>query len=167
MTALQLATFYLDEVLWAVNVLQIREVIRNPQFSPLPQAPPSVCGLMNLRGQIVSVIDLGTSLGHTQALDDSVSTGPANTCVILKTDAELPQAHLESQRLEQAGPDPVGLLVQAMGEVVEIDEEEIDAAPPNATEEESRFIKGVAKLEGDLLLLLSLGCVLESAQASQ
>lgn len=152
--SVQFASFYLGDDLYGINILQIREVIQNPEYSPVPQAPAIVEGLMNLRGQIVTVIDTSRSLGFPEAEDRS-------TCIILKTDEELGAKRLAGSWVVSVGQDTVGLLVERMGEVVDLSEEEIDASPANASEQASSYILGIAKLEGELMTLLDLSHVLE------
>ena len=156
MTVRQFATFCVNDALYGTDILQIREVIERPDYSPVPQAPPIVEGLMNLRGQIITVIDLARSLGVSAAGREK-----PRTCVILKTDGELEGQRTQDTALERIGPENVGLLVDGMGEVVEIDDGEIDASPANTSPADLEFIKGVAKLDKELLTILSLRRVLE------
>lgn len=149
------ASFFIGHDLFGTNILQIREVIENPPYSPVPHSPDIVLGLMNLRGQIVTLIDTATSLG--------VETDPANpprTCIILKTDEELSRVE-RSSFIEAVGGDAVGLLVDRMGEVVEVPNQNIDRSPANASAGQSAFILGVAKLDQQLMTLLCLQRVLE------
>lgn len=63
--------FNLGDMSYAVNLLKVREVIPVPEMTPIPKSPPHVCGLMNLRGQIIPVIDLRKKMGITPSKDKS------------------------------------------------------------------------------------------------
>lgn len=154
MSSTQFATFYLNDVSFGLDILQIREVIRRVSCTPVPQAPQEVHGLMNLRGQIVTVVDLAQRIG----LD--ANGGSRGTCVILKTDGELAAQGRHNAELQSVGDDAIGLLVDRMGEVVPVEAEEIDPAPANTSEVDTPFLRGVVKLDGELLTLLDLGAVM-------
>ena len=148
------ATFYVHGDLWAVNVLQVREILQRFEIAVVPQGPPAVRGLMNLRGQIVTALDLATCLGLPRPDD-------AGTCIVLKTDTELSRVKWANRELELTGPDPVGLVVDRMGDVMEIDTARIDATPSNIDPELRVFVRGVVQLDDELLLLLKLMPVLK------
>ena len=154
MSTTQFATFYLNDMPFGVDVLQIREVIRGVSCTPVPQTAQEIHGLMNLRGQIVTVVDLARRLSL-----DGADT-PRGTCVILKTDGELATQARSSEELEDVGDDAIGLLVDRMGEVVSVSYEDIDPAPANTGEVDAPFLRGVVKLDGELLTLLRLRPVL-------
>jgi purine-binding chemotaxis protein CheW len=156
MSARLFASFYVNDALCGTDILQIREVLERPEYSRVPQAPAIVEGLMNLRGQIVTVIDVARSLGVA-----STSPERARTCIILKTDGEMEGLRREGPPLERVGAETVGLLVDSMGEVLEIDDESIDVSPANTSQTDLEFIKGVAKLDKELMTILSLERVLE------
>ncbi len=155
MSTLQFATFFINETLCGMNILQIREVISQPGYSPVPQAPSIVIGLMNLRGQILTVIDTRRSLGIAGGYDPE-----SETCIVLKTDAELESHRLSGEWIERLGNDAVGLIVDRMSEVVEIDERDIDASPANLLRHNAEFIRGVVKLDQGLVTILRLERVL-------
>ncbi len=138
--------------MFGTNILQIREVIANPVYSPVPQAPANIDGLMNLRGQVVSVINVAEAIGLK-----NYQKHAEGFCLILKTDAEI-DTHFKGEQLwiEKTGPDVVGLLVEEMGEVRELNTGDIDTAPANSDWRESAMIKGVAGLEQEIMMILSL-----------
>lgn len=155
MSTSQYATFYVNDALCGTNILQIREVIKDPVYSPVPQAPFMVEGLMNLRGQIVTVINMAKSLGLAIQ-----TTSLYTTCIILKTDEELAKQDFGKSPSERIGPDGVGLLVSDMGEVIDIDEDDIDAPPANTPSPDKEYILGVAKLKDELMTIVSLKKIL-------
>lgn len=154
MAKIQFATFFLAGELYGVNILQVREVIQDFRISQVPQTAPAILGLMNLRGQIVTAIHLGRALGLEVK-------EPQSTCVILKTHDELGPIHGKKPWIFHVGDDSVGLVVDEMGEVVEVDEDDMDASPANSSEIESSTIGGVAKLKKELLTVLHLERILD------
>lgn len=155
----KLATFYLDDALYGTDILQVGEVLQGYVSSPVPGAHANVSGLMNLRGQIVTVVDLGRVLGHELQGGDE-----RKICIILKTDSQLCVEALSTGALERVGQDTVGLAVDSMGEVVDVEEKEIDPSPANTDHLDARFMRGIVKLENSLLTILSLERVLDFAE---
>ena len=154
MSVRQLVTFSVDDTLYGVDILAVREVLRDIRCSPVPGAHDAIVGLMNLRGQVVTVLDLGRRL----------SAGPQRrqcrkACVILKTDEELARLGPKKHPAEVVGSDPVGIAVDEMGEVLSIESSELREPPATMSEETRRLVKNVANLESALLTELSLGRV--------
>jgi len=148
----QVATFRLDRQLFGVNIHLVREINPIVEITPIPQTPNYVRGLINLRGQIVTVLDLGIRMGrpvHEITMDSHI--------LILKTDPELANSRrmfpLEDLRTSD---DVIGLLVDCLGDVVEFEEAQIESTPANVVEMEGRFFSGVVRLDRDLLVLLDL-----------
>lgn len=152
----QFATFRLDKQLFGIEVLLVREINQQMDITPVQQALDYVRGLINLRGQIITIFDLGVRLGLTprEITADSHS-------VILKTEEELgPVRHREGREDLRSCGDAVGLLVDKVGDVVEEEETEIEPRPANVGGVDGRFLSGVLKLEKDLLVLLDVKQVL-------
>jgi purine-binding chemotaxis protein CheW len=135
---IQFVTFILMDEVYGINVMQVQEVLRITEIAPVPGAPPYVLGIINLRGNVVTVIDTRTRFGlPTKETDD------ASRIIVIESDKQV-----------------VGILVDAVAEVVELRESEIDAAPNVGTEESSRYIQGVATMEDSLLILVDLNKLL-------
>lgn len=128
----QLCTFYLQQLLFGVEVKNVQEVIRYQQMTGIPLAPAVIAGLINLRGQIVTAIDLRHQLNLPPRGSDQ---RPMNV-VIRREDG------------------PISLLVDEIGDVMEVDEELFEAAPDTLQSHGREFIRGVYKLKDQLLLLL-------------
>ncbi|MGP0019988.1 MAG: chemotaxis protein CheW [Candidatus Sulfotelmatobacter sp.] len=129
MASQHFCTFLLDGCLFGVLVPQVQEVIRFHDMTPVPLAPAAVEGLINLRGEIVLAIDLRRRLGLPRRTE---GTPPIN--VVMCT-----------------GEGAVSLLVDEIGEVIEVSESSFEA-PPNTLQGAVRsLILGVYKLEGSLL----------------
>ncbi|RDH87213.1 MAG: chemotaxis protein CheW [endosymbiont of Escarpia spicata] len=137
-SVLQLVTFRLKDESYGINVMKVQEVLRVTEIAPVPGAPPFVLGIINLRGNVVTVIDTRSRFGLPSAeLDDS------SRIVIIESEKQV-----------------VGILVDAVAEVVELNQDEVDAAPNVGNDESSRYIQGVATRENGLLILVDLNKLL-------
>ncbi|KAB2825350.1 chemotaxis protein CheW [Aliivibrio sp. S4TY2] len=135
---LQWVTFQLEEETYGINVMQVREVLRHTEIAPVPGAPDYVLGIINLRGNVVTVIDTRSRFGLMQGeITD-------NTRIIV----------IESER------QVIGILVDSVAEVVYLRSSEIDTTPSVGTEESAKFIQGVSNRDGKLLILVDLNKLL-------
>uniref|UniRef100_UPI003F586F03 chemotaxis protein CheW n=1 Tax=Vibrio cholerae TaxID=666 RepID=UPI003F586F03 len=131
---LQWVTFQLEEETYGINVMQVREVLRYTEIAPVPGAPDYVLGIINLRGNVVTVIDTRSRFGLMQGeITD-------NTRIIV----------IESER------QVIGILVDSVAEVVYLRSSEIDSTPSVGTDESSKFIQGVSNRDGKLLILVDM-----------
>lgn len=128
----QYCTFFVDGLYFGIDVLRVQEVIRTHPFTRVPLAAPAVKGLINLRGQLVTAIDLRTTLRLTPR--DELQE-PMN--VVVRTD-----------------DGAISLLVDDIGDVIVPDESSFENPPETLPAEARAFIKGVYKLPGQLLLVL-------------
>jgi len=152
----QFATFRLDGQLFGVNVVLVREINQQTDFTPVQHAPDYVRGLINLRGHIVTILDLGVRLGLALR---KVNADSHN--IILKTNEELSRIHLDEDADEiRITADTAGLLVDAVGDVVAVEEQEIEPPPASIGEVSGQFLTGVVKLDKDLLVLLDVAATL-------
>jgi purine-binding chemotaxis protein CheW len=142
---IQLVTFRLQDETYGIDVMQVQEVLRVSEIAPVPGAPPYVLGIVNLRGNVVTVIDTRTRFGlPTSECDD------ASRIVIIEAQQQV-----------------VGMLVDGVAEVVELRESEIDAAPNIGSAESSRCIQGVVSREDDLLIVVDLNRLLHDGERSE
>lgn len=128
----QFVTFNLDSLFLGVDVLKVQEVIRYQQMTRVPTAPSMVEGLINLRGQIITAIDLRRRLKL----------------------ADRPEGHLPMNVVVRTDDGALSLLVDEIGDVVEIDDDSFERVPETVTGLIRDLIGGVYKLEGRLLLIL-------------
>lgn len=135
---LQWVTYRLDEETYGINVMQVQEVLRYTEIAPVPGAPDYVLGIINLRGNVVTVIDTRSRFGLPPT-DITDST----RIVIIESDEQV-----------------VGILVDSVAEVVYLRSSEIDSAPNVGTEESAKFIQGVSNRSGELLILVDLNKLL-------
>lgn len=152
----QFATFRVDDQLFGVNVLLVREINQQTDFTPVQHAPDHVRGLINLRGHIVTIMDLGIRLGLGPR-----EVGPNSHNIILKTNEELARIHMDDDAgVMETAVDTAGLLVDAVGDVVAVDKQEIEPPPASIGEVSGRLLTGVVKLRNDLLVLLDVAATL-------
>lgn len=147
MASRSFATFVLNEQLYGIEILLIREINRQLEMTPVPHAPDYIRGLLNLRGQIVTILDLNKRLGLKNA---TLSERSHN--IILKTDQELQGINKELV----TAPDKVGLLVDDIQDVLIVSEEEIELPPANVGKVDGQFLSGVIKQADKLVTILSV-----------
>lgn len=135
---LQWVTFKLNNETYGINVMQVQEVLRYSEIAPVPGAPHYVLGIINLRGNVVTVINTRSRFG----LESSEITD--NTRVVI----------IESES------HVIGILVDSVAEVVYLRASEIDHAPNVGNDESAKFIQGVSNREGELLILVDLNKLL-------
>jgi purine-binding chemotaxis protein CheW len=132
----QFCTFYVGTLFFGVDVLQVQEVIRHQDMTRIPLAPGAVSGLINLRGQIVTAIDLRHRLGLPAKVVETPEDQPLN--VVIRT----PEG-------------AISLLVDEIGDVMHVADDVLETPPPTLSEPARRLIDGVYKLDGQLLLVLN------------
>ena len=148
----QFSSLYLDDSAFGIDILLIREINRNLELTPVDQAPEFVRGLMNLRGQIVTVLDLGVRLGlGPRTITDE------SRCVVLKTNEEL---SLNSELQTETCDDVVGLLVDRVGDMINVDSKDVEPPPANISGVDGKFLSGVIQLDQQLLVTLKTSEIL-------
>ncbi len=158
----QYVSFRIDGHLFGINILTVREIIRNVDFTPVERAPESVRGLLNLRGQIITVLDLGPALGLPLR-----QIGPESRCVIIKTEEEVAALIDEGLLTEEMYGEAVGLIVDGISDVVQVGEDDLEIPPANANGIDADHLQGVVKLESNLLLVLTLKTLIEEGMKEQ
>jgi purine-binding chemotaxis protein CheW len=127
-------TFSLADETYAIDVLQVQEVLKLTEIAPVPGVPDYILGIINLRGDVVTVIDARRRMG----LPDRQPDDAARIVII----------DIENQN--------VGILVDSVAEVVQIAPDEVDPAPSVGNDQSSRFILGVTSNDDGLTILISL-----------
>jgi len=151
----QFVTFRLNELYYGIDILYVREINNAFDVTPVQHAPNYIRGLINLRGQVITIMDAGLRLG----IDDR-DTSECSHNIILKTDHELAPIRAAESRPElKSSVDPAGLLIDEFGDVVEVSDEEIEPAPANIDEGEADYLSGVFKSEGKLFSILNISKV--------
>ena len=137
--ATQLCTFYLDNQMFGIDVQTVQEVIRYQQMTDIPLAPDAVCGLINLRGQIVTAIDLRKRLGLPSR----------------------PEGQLPMNVVVRSDDGAVSLLVDQIGDVQESDQENFESPPETLRGATRQLIRGAYKMKDRLLLILDTERVID------
>ncbi|MDX2083890.1 MAG: chemotaxis protein CheW [Candidatus Melainabacteria bacterium] len=154
MPAKSFVSFHLGDQLFGIDICQVREINRHLHLTPVPLAPNYVRGLVNLRGQIITVLDLKERLGLGQTEMSDISHN-----IILKTDSEqgISKPDKDSSSIIS---EKVGFWVDAIGNVISLDTTEIDPPPANMGEVDGKYLFGVVKLENTLMSILSIAKIL-------
>ena len=142
---LQCVTFTLEEETYGINVMQVQEVLREIEVAPVPGAPDYVLGIINLRGNVVSVIDARRRFGlPTKETDDMTRI------IVIEAQQQI-----------------IGILVDSVAEVVDVERGEIDSAPNVGNAETAKYIDGVVSRDEKLLILVDLNKLLSDAEWGQ
>ena len=142
---LQWVTYQLEEEVYGINVMQVQEVLRLTEIAPVPGAPSYVLGIINLRGNVVTVIDTRSRFGLTSKEPDDLSR-----IIIVEVNGNV-----------------VGMLVDSVAEVVYLHQSEIDTAPNVSNDDSSRFIQGVCSREEKLLILVDVNKLLTDDEIAE
>ena len=130
----QLATFWLDGDLFGVEVEHVQEVLRSQSITRVPLAPPAVAGLINLRGQVVTAIELRERLGRKPRPE-----GQEAVVIVVRLHGEA-----------------VSLLVDSIADVVDVNARDFESPPDTLDGSARDLILGAYKLSGQLLLALDV-----------
>ena len=131
---LQWVTYHLEDEVYGINVMQVQEVLRITEIAPVPGAPSYVLGIINLRGNVVTVIDTRSRFGLMPKETDDLSR-----IIIVEVNGKV-----------------IGMLVDSVAEVVYLHQSEIDTAPNVSNDDSSRFIQGVCSREDYLLIIVDV-----------
>lgn len=148
---IQYLTYKLDDEVFALDVAKVREILEYTTITKVPRTPDFMRGVINLRGSVVPVIDMRLKFGM------SATEQTVNTCIIV----------VEVQLSDEAIV--LGALADSVQEVIELEPEQIEAAPHIGTRLNTDFIKGMGKLDGNFIMILDIDRVfsdeeLESVQ---
>lgn len=138
-------TFFLDREEYGIEILSVREIIGLLPVTPVPQTPYYVQGVVNLRGQVIPVVDLRLKF------DMPGIEATEETCIIVV----------------QTGGAQLGIIVDKVSEVLNIPGGEIVDAPTLGSEIQTDFIMGIGKSEGRVTLLLDIGRIFPAAEISE
>lgn len=139
-------TFYVDDSRFAIDILTVQEVNRHCIVTPVFGAPSWVRGLLNLRGQVVTVIDAGIVLGRTAR-----TTNASSRLIILKTNTELALRGLSHL---QTCDDPVGIQVDSVSDVITLRPESLEPPPPCGIDSENRAISAILQLKKEIVRIV-------------
>jgi purine-binding chemotaxis protein CheW len=141
-TNVELATFYIGDALFGVDILKVEEINKIQLMTKVPQAPAYVLGVMNLRGKIVTIIDLCMKLGLSAA-----EISDASRIIIVNSRGE-----------------SSGLLVDRVEDVVPVDKRNMSAPPANVSGVQGMVLLGVYRTDRSLIAILNVEAVLDVEQ---
>lgn len=139
---LQLVGFRIGKETFGVPIGLVHEIVRVPEITAVPDVPDYVEGVINLRGKIISVIDLRKRFGEAR-----IESTRKNRILVAEIDKKL-----------------VGLIVDAASEVIRLPQDEIEAPPEVFEESEVKYVTGVGKLNGRLVILIDLTKILQQGE---
>ena len=135
---IQLVVFSLGREEFAVEVTQVREIMRMEEITRMPKSPHFVEGIINLRGQIIAVVELAKRLN----IETAEKSGETRIIVV------------EAEEIK------VGMIVDSVSEVLRISEDAVEGSPTLATDISATYLRGVVKQDSRLIILLDLTKVL-------
>lgn len=134
--------FYLNKKSYAFSILKVNEVIVLPEIIPMPKTPGYMKGVINLRGQIIPIIDLKLALNMQE------TEYTEETCVII--------VKMQIKDLEKM----VGFIIDNVSEVFEIASSDIEKSPGYGNQQDDDFIKGIGKVKDQIIILLDIDKIL-------
>src|SRR5207253_10669066 len=135
---LQVVGFRIGDETFGVKIGSVREIVRVPEITSVPNAPDTIEGVINLRGKIIPVMDLRKRFGHSEIQQDK-----KNRILVVELENKL-----------------VGLIVNSASEVLKIPTSEIESPGSVFADSESSYVTGVGKLKGRLIILLDISKLL-------
>tara|TARA_B110000305_G_C18949512_1_gene407652 strand:- start:40 stop:474 length:435 start_codon:yes stop_codon:yes gene_type:complete len=136
----QCCTFYVNGLFFGVDVLKVQEVIKSQAMTSIPLSPEEINGLINLRGEIVTAIDMRTLLKSHKKGDSSED--PMNVVII--TDGN-----------------PISLQVDAVGDVIDINPHRMEPPPETLDDNAKKLVESVYKLDDKLMLILNVDSAID------
>ena len=138
----ELISFRIGEQEFCVDIMSVREIRGWTQATPLPQAPSFVCGVINLRGTVLPIVDLAARLGFTPAQPSA-----RHAIVVV-----------------QIAQQTVGLLVEGVSDIFTVTENQIQPTPDVASDMAKEFVRGVIAMDGRMISMIVLDSILPSDQ---
>lgn len=135
---LQVVGFRIGEETFGVRIGSVREIVRVPEITSVPNAQETIEGVINLRGKIIPVVDLRKRFGQAE-----IATDKKNRILVVELDGKL-----------------IGLIVNSASEVLKIPPSEIESPGSVFADGESSYVTGVGKLKGRLIILLDIAKLL-------
>jgi purine-binding chemotaxis protein CheW len=131
-------TFKLGDELFAASVGKVIEILEIPKITKVPRSPEFIRGVVNLRGNVLSVVDSRIKFG-LPTMEDTI-----NTCIVVMT------VNIEGQTLT------MGLIVDAVKEVMEIEDSQVQSVPEIGSKYKSEFIEGMVKSDEQFIMILNV-----------
>jgi len=138
----QIVGFRVGNETFGVPIGLVHEIVRVPEITAVPEAPGCVEGVINLRGKIISVVDLRKRFGEKE-----ISSAKKNRILVAEIDGKM-----------------VGLIVDAASEVLKISPSDVEPPPNVFDESDVNYVTGVGKLHGRLVIMVDLSKVLRGGE---
>jgi len=142
----QYLTFKLSDEIFGVDVAQVREILDYVKITKVPQTPDFMCGVINLRGSVVTVVDMNLKFGMKR------TERTVNTCIVV----------VEVKIGDETAV--LGALVDSVQEVFEIEPQNIEPAPRIGTKLNTEFIKGMGKRDENFIIILDIDKVFSTEE---
>jgi purine-binding chemotaxis protein CheW len=142
----QYLSFMLGQDMFAIGILAVREILEYAGVTPVPQMPPCISGVINLRGTAVPVLDLARRLERA-----SSEVGKRTCIIVVEVDSD-------------DGPFVIGILVDAVNAVLDIPATEIEPAPSFGAQVRAELLQGIGKVNGRFVLLLNVQHVVSASE---
>lgn len=149
---MKLATFWINQSLFAVDILLTREISPIHQITHVSKAPPYILGLINLRGQIISVVDPSYFLHNTPNLS-------TENCRLLIITSNEDLKHLKRMELIEdikLGKEPLAVKIDKVDDVIDINEDQILPPPSTLSGIDREMISGVVEVDGELIVIMNM-----------
>lgn len=137
-TSNQFVTFRIEDELYAINVFKIREILEVPVITKVPGMPEMIRGIINVRGDVIPVLDLKVKFGNEK------TEFQRDTSIIIT------EIQIESDVIQ------VGIIVDAVRKVLTLEDEQVEAPPKIGTYIDNKFILGIGKTETDFIIILDI-----------
>ena len=145
----QYLTFKLADEIFALDVAKVREILELTTITKVPKTPDFMRGVINLRGSVVPVVDMRLKFGM------SMTEQTVDTCIIVV------EVALDGETMV------LGALADSVQEVVELEAEQIEAAPQIGTKLDTTFIRGMGKIDGHFVIILDIDQVFSSSELTE
>ncbi|MEK7483668.1 MAG: chemotaxis protein CheW [Planctomycetota bacterium] len=147
----QFVTFYLNQKRYAIDILLCKEIAKIQEITPVAEAPEYLLGLINLRGQILTVMDICCFIYYNQ----QISLSERKYLIILRTSTELKNRGIQMD-FQYLIKDPLAIVVDKLGDIIDISHSEIFPPTPNLIEQEKKFISGIIQSKNNLIGILEM-----------
>lgn len=137
----QYLSFILDKDIFAIEISRVREVLEYSRVTKVPKSPDFLCGVINLRGRVVPVVDMRLKFGMTK------TEQTVDTCIIIV------EIHIDEELTV------LGAMVDSVREVIELESQEIEPPPRIGTHLDTSFIKGMGKKNDEFIIILDINKV--------
>ena len=138
----QYVSFILDKEEYGIDILKVQEIIRFESLTRIPKSPPFIEGVLNLRGKVVPVMDLRTRFGLPKGERDRKTR-----IIVVNVNGK-----------------EMGLIVDEVSEVIQIDSDQVSPLPPMGASISAEYIRGMARIEDRLRILLNVERILSSEE---